>query len=147
MAVAQYFRDRATNLAEVAFMVDDHWQRQGLGTQLFQALASTAERLGIRGFTAEVLFENHAMMHLFQSTGLEISSSIQGGTYHLEMPFRLAPHASWAPARSECSRRWGPPRRVVSRDAPAPRGEFSVSGQLRPESTTASPAGSGRSRP
>ena len=88
VAVAQYYRDKATNLAEVAFMVRDEWQRQGLGTQLFEALAATAQGLGIRGFTADVLFDNHAMMHLFQSTGLAIQSSIQDGTYHLEMLFR-----------------------------------------------------------
>ncbi len=87
VAVAQYFRDKASNFAEVAFMVGDDWQRKGLGTQLFGALAETAKSHGIRGFTAEVLFENRAMMHLFQSTGLELSSTIQDGTYHLEMPF------------------------------------------------------------
>ena len=69
-------------------MVGDEWQRKSLGTQLFQALAEVAASHGIRGFTAEVLFENRAMMHLFQSTGLELVSSIQEGTYHLRMPFR-----------------------------------------------------------
>ncbi len=88
VAVAQYFRDKASNFAEVAFMVGDEWQRKSLGTQLFQALAEVAASHGIRGFTAEVLFENRAMMHLFQSTGLELVSSIQEGTYHLRMPFR-----------------------------------------------------------
>ncbi|MCA8972761.1 MAG: GNAT family N-acetyltransferase [Planctomycetes bacterium] len=88
VAVAQYYRDKASNLAEVAFMVADEWQRQGLGTQLFSELAEIAETHGIRGFTAEVLAENRPMLHLFHSTGLEIKSSVEAGTYHLEMPFR-----------------------------------------------------------
>lgn len=88
IAVAQYFRDKASNFAEVAFMVDDKWQSKGLGTALFLALAEIGQEHDIRGFTAEVLLENRAMMHLFQSTGLEVSSSLEGGTYHLRMPFR-----------------------------------------------------------
>ena len=88
IAVAQYFRDKASNFAEVAFMVDDRWQRKGLGTELFLALAEVGRRHDIRGFTAEVLLENRAMLHLFQSTGLEVSSTLDGGTYHLRMPFR-----------------------------------------------------------
>ncbi len=88
VAVAQYYRDKASNLAEVAFMVDDAWQRQGLGTELFRALAKMAESHGIRGFTAEVLTENRPMLHLFHSTGLVIKSSVRDGTYHLQMKFR-----------------------------------------------------------
>ena len=90
VALAQYFRDPASNFAEVAFIVGDEWQGRGLGKELFVALAATAEQHGIRGFTAEVLVGNTAMMHMFQSTGLEIMSSIKDGCYHLKMPFRSA---------------------------------------------------------
>ncbi len=88
VAVAQYFRDPASNFAEVAFMVDDKWQRQGLGAQLFAVLVDVAMAHGIRGFTAEVHFENRGMMHLFQHSGLEVTSFLEGGVNQLKMKFR-----------------------------------------------------------
>ncbi|MEW6071326.1 MAG: GNAT family N-acetyltransferase [Planctomycetota bacterium] len=90
IGVAQYFLDRASGFAEVAFIVKDEWQGQGLGRILFEELLHQAQANGIRGFTANVLFENRVMMHLFQRSGLEISSSLEDGVYRLRMPFRAA---------------------------------------------------------
>ena len=61
VAVGRYYLDERTNLAEVAFIVRDKWQNQGIGTLLLKRLGTIARRNGIRGFTAEVLRENRAM--------------------------------------------------------------------------------------
>ena len=87
VGVAQYFLDRASNFAEVAFIVRDEWQGHGLGTIMFAELRRLALENGVRGFTADVLFENRVMMHLFQKSGLEISTTLEDGVYRLKMPF------------------------------------------------------------
>jgi hypothetical protein len=46
-----------------------------------------ASRNGIRGFTAEVRGDNHAMLHVFHKSGLPVSSSLNDGTFSLRMPF------------------------------------------------------------
>jgi L-amino acid N-acyltransferase YncA len=45
--------------AEVAVEISDHACHQGLATLLIAELARRAEAMGIRGFIAEVLPENH----------------------------------------------------------------------------------------
>ena len=43
-------------------MVDDAWQRQGLGTQLLGLLAEYAARAGLAAFTGSVLADNWPML-------------------------------------------------------------------------------------
>ncbi len=87
IALGAYYLDPRTNRAEVAFVVRDAWQHRGIGTFLNQYLASIARRNGIRGFTAEVLRRNRGMQTVFQNSGLNVSSHLEGGVYHFEMDF------------------------------------------------------------
>ncbi|RME94266.1 MAG: GNAT family N-acetyltransferase [Verrucomicrobia bacterium] len=86
VAVGSYYLDPKTNLAEVAFVVADQWQNQGIGTFLLQYLIRIARRNGIRGFTAEVLAENKAMQAVFNKSNCRIHSQISGNvvSYRLE---------------------------------------------------------------
>jgi GNAT superfamily N-acetyltransferase len=65
--------------AEVAVEVADHLQGRGLGTLLIERLAAHAEGLGITTFVAEVLPENHAMLHVFRD-GFDAHTSFHHGT-------------------------------------------------------------------
>lgn len=56
-------------VAEVAFEVDDQWHNRGIATLLLGALGAAASRLGIRTFTAEVLYENRAMRAVMNKAG------------------------------------------------------------------------------
>ncbi len=87
IAVGHYQLDRRTNLAEVAFIVREQWQGRGLATALLKALIETARSHGIRGFTAEVLADNHAMLGVFHDSGLSIESQLSDGTVRLTMLF------------------------------------------------------------
>ena len=89
VAVARFDRDPDTASAEVAFVVADSWQRRGLGSVLFRALADRARAVGIRRFVAETLSTNHAMLAVFQHGGVPCRASNAGGVVRLVMD--LAP--------------------------------------------------------
>lgn len=58
--------------AEVALLVDDAHQHEGIGTLLIEHLAAVARRDGIRQFVAEVLAENAAMIGVLHDLGFAI---------------------------------------------------------------------------
>ncbi len=87
VAMGGYYLDPRTNRAEVAFVVQDGWQRRHIGAFLMKHLTIVARRNGIAGFTAEVLRENKAMQSVFHNSGLMVSSHLSQGVYSYEMDF------------------------------------------------------------
>jgi acyl-CoA hydrolase len=87
VAVAQYFLQPSSGFADVAFLVRDALQGQGLGTTLVAALIDRARQCGVGGFTADVLASNRHMLHLFQRSGLKVASESEGDVFRLTMPF------------------------------------------------------------
>jgi len=84
VAVGRYSVDRASNAAEVAFIVRDDWQGQGVGISMFNQLLEVARKRGIVRFTADVLHDNARMLHIFHKCApAPIESSLEGGVYHL----------------------------------------------------------------
>jgi acyl-CoA hydrolase/RimJ/RimL family protein N-acetyltransferase len=66
VGTASYFLDPETGLADVAYMVDPEWQSVGLGSALHEITLDYARRHEVRGFTADVLTGNEAMMEIFR---------------------------------------------------------------------------------
>lgn len=93
VAVARYDRVPGTNQAEVAVVVDDHYQRQGLGTAMLKLLISLAEAQGIEEFVAEVLANNHLIMATFRDAGLSAATRQHNGIASVVM--ELPGHSSW----------------------------------------------------
>ena len=87
IAVGRYVVDPETNLAEVAFLVRDDWQRKGIGTWLHQYMVQIAESRGIVGFKAQVLQENMHVLHLAHKSGLTVESTLEDGVYMLSYKF------------------------------------------------------------
>jgi acyl-CoA hydrolase/GNAT superfamily N-acetyltransferase len=87
IAIGRYYLDPTTNMAEVAFVVHDDWQRRGIGTFLFNHLTKIARRNGIRGFTAEVLSQNKPMQSVFDQSNCKTRSHLAEGVYSYEMLF------------------------------------------------------------
>jgi GNAT superfamily N-acetyltransferase len=56
-------------------VIDDAWQRQGLGTRMLTELALHAARHGVTRIHADVLADNHAMRRLAEKTGCELRAS------------------------------------------------------------------------
>jgi GNAT superfamily N-acetyltransferase len=71
--------------AEVAFIVIDAYQGQGLGSALLRHLTGLARAAGLREFIAEVLPENQPMLEVFQHSGLPISTSREPGVVHVSL--------------------------------------------------------------
>jgi RimJ/RimL family protein N-acetyltransferase len=86
--VGQYFMHEQDPTAEVAFIVRDDYQNNGIGTELLKYLTHLAKRQGLRGFTAEVLLENAPMNHMFERMGFDMQKIFSEGTFHFKMTFR-----------------------------------------------------------
>jgi ribosomal protein S18 acetylase RimI-like enzyme len=69
-------------------MVKDEYQNQGIGTELLAHLTYIAMKQGLLGFSAEVLKENRAMMHLFEKMGFNIEKETLPDAYTLRLGFR-----------------------------------------------------------
>lgn len=82
-----YYVDPSTNLADVAYMIHPEWQGRGLGTILQRRLVEYARGHGLRGFTADVLTGNAAMLRVFAKSGCRIERRVVSGTYELTMLF------------------------------------------------------------
>ncbi|MBN2302289.1 MAG: GNAT family N-acetyltransferase [Lentisphaerae bacterium] len=87
VAIGRYYLNEKTNFAEVAFVVRDEWQKQGIGTFLLKHLAVIAKRNGIGGFTAEVLIENKAMQAVLNKSEFRVTSEPGDDAYSFRMEF------------------------------------------------------------
>jgi len=65
MAIGSYAMDDE-NRAEVAFVVREDFQNMGIGSYLLEFLERIAKENSFKGFTATVLKENAAMIHVFK---------------------------------------------------------------------------------
>ena len=83
VAIAQYFLDPKTQVAEVAFIVQDEWQAKGMGSLLLDYLARTAIQRGVKTFYATVLPSNKAMLTIFYNTGFKINTEFDGEAYSI----------------------------------------------------------------
>ncbi|MFO8132623.1 MAG: GNAT family N-acetyltransferase [Thermoplasmatota archaeon] len=87
VGVGRWGLDENTNSAEVAFVVRDDWQQQGVGTELLKYLTQIAKRRGLYGFTADVLANNRGMLELFEKMDFTMEKELKDGVYHIRMHF------------------------------------------------------------
>jgi acyl-CoA hydrolase/RimJ/RimL family protein N-acetyltransferase len=88
VATSSYHLDPRDGLAEVAYMVEPSWQGTGLATTLHARTAEYARAHGVRGFTADVLMENLAMMKVFRrGEGYDLRRELDDGIYEVRMLF------------------------------------------------------------
>jgi len=71
--------------AEVAFVVTDQYQGQGIGAALLRHLAVLGRGAGLKEFTAEVLPENLPMLKVFEKSGLKSSTKRKPGVVHVTL--------------------------------------------------------------
>jgi acyl-CoA hydrolase len=85
VAIAQYFNDPKTQVAEVAFIVQDEWQQKGMGTFLMNYLADIARKRGVQQFFAKVLPINKPMLAIFNSFGPGARTDFDGEAYNVKI--------------------------------------------------------------
>ncbi len=113
VAVGRYERLPGTADAEVAFVVADEFQHQGIGTKLLEHLADAALKNGITAFVAQTLSDNHDMLEVFMNSGFHVTSSREHATVNVRFP--IEPDGAYRAARAArhpaegCSRARIPP--------------------------------------
>ncbi len=87
IAEGRYVRHHNLPSADVAFVVDENYQGQGIASFLFEALIRTAREQGIEWFTADVIADNKAMLKVFERAPFPIRAVMESGIYNLTIPF------------------------------------------------------------
>jgi len=87
IAEARYVAEPGRPWAEVAFVVDEALQGKGIATFIFRMLVEAARQRGIKGFTAQVLATNKAMLSVFEKGGLALEARLNHGVYDIRIPF------------------------------------------------------------
>ncbi|HUC13030.1 MAG TPA: GNAT family N-acetyltransferase [Acidimicrobiales bacterium] len=85
IGIAQYDRIPGSDVAEVAFVVDDAHQGFGIGTLLLEYLASEGRRNGVKRFAADILLENNLMVQVFRDAGFTQRSVLDAGVISVVM--------------------------------------------------------------
>lgn len=86
VGVARYVRRPGADSAEVAVVVADDWQRQGLATRMLGALGELAVAAGIRQFTLNMQADNQAVLRLVRRLYPEARMSCSQGTCEAVVP-------------------------------------------------------------
>jgi RimJ/RimL family protein N-acetyltransferase len=91
LAVGRWVRLRDDpDVAEIAFVVSDALQRQGLGTLLAETLADAARERGVRRFVATMLPDNLGAHRLFARVAQERETAVDGTLHELRGEIRPA---------------------------------------------------------
>ena len=77
---------RGGEAADIAFAVEEDFQRRGIASRLLGELARIARANGIARFEADVLGENAAMLAVFRNSGLPMRTSHAQGVVHVTLP-------------------------------------------------------------
>lgn len=88
IGMAGYGLDKATGLAEFAFVVTDEWQNKGIGTLLFSNLIKIAKMQGIKGFIGYVLDTNVAAYRLIHKMSYPVKTKWEDGIYTFTIMFQ-----------------------------------------------------------
>ncbi|MBN1254948.1 MAG: GNAT family N-acetyltransferase [Deltaproteobacteria bacterium] len=86
VAIGRYYRIPYKSSAEVSFVIEDAYQRKGIGTKFMEWLANVARDNGITTFEASVLAENMVMMNVFKDYGFHVTSELEENEYRVTFP-------------------------------------------------------------
>lgn len=77
----------------VAFLVDDAWQRRGVGRSLYRALAHEAVSEGLPAVTATILGDNVPALRFLRAMAPDVRSVFVDGQVEVRVPVWSAPSA------------------------------------------------------
>ena len=80
IAIGRLSRVRGRDDAEMAVLVDDRFQHQGLGTQLYERLIEVARDEQMTSVISTILSENHEMQAICRKLGFLLEANMEDGT-------------------------------------------------------------------
>jgi len=86
VGVARYFRWPDSSAAELAVVVADDWQRQGLATRMLSRLVQQALTAGIDHFTLTMQADNRGVLRLLLRFWPAVVLSFDHGVYETTVP-------------------------------------------------------------
>lgn len=87
IAEARYSRHQKDSLADIVFAVDEKFTGRGIASFLIEMLIRYSREQGITGFSADVLYDNKAMLKIFEKLPFIVHSKLEYGVYHLTVNF------------------------------------------------------------
>jgi len=85
------YEDIGAATAEVAFVVEDHWQGHGIATALLHRLAEYARRRDYTTFVALTMGNNTRMMEVLRHSGFPSTAHSGAGEIEVRLDIRLPP--------------------------------------------------------
>jgi acetyltransferase len=86
IAIGRLSKLRGRDEAELAVLVDDRFQHQGLGTELYRRLISVARAERVKLVVSTILAENREMRAICQKLGFQLRADLEDGTIRAELP-------------------------------------------------------------
>lgn len=80
VGVGRYVRLPCTDSAEIAFVVEDREQKNGIGTHLLNELANLARERTVTTFVAELLNENIIMLDILRKYAPNLGQVVDGNS-------------------------------------------------------------------
>jgi N-acetylglutamate synthase-like GNAT family acetyltransferase len=79
-----------TGLVHLGVLVEDAWQRQGIGTQLTVSLLDNARAMGVSTVHADVLSDDLYLLKLLRRIG-QLTASVERGVWSIDLALRGQP--------------------------------------------------------
>jgi len=84
LGVGRLSKEHGLNEGEFALLVNDHWQKKGLGGELLKRLVAIGKAEKLTRLSAEIMADNHAMQHISKQVGFKLTASADGRDYMAE---------------------------------------------------------------
>jgi RimJ/RimL family protein N-acetyltransferase len=86
IAVGRYTRINDSDNAEFAIVVNDEFQRKGIGAEIMKDLAAVAANNGINTFEGYTLIENYEIINFLKKCGFTLKIVQRTGMQHVSFP-------------------------------------------------------------
>jgi acetyltransferase len=87
LGVGRLSKEHGLNEGEFALLVNDHWQKKGLGAELLKRLVAIGKAEKLTRLSAEIMADNHAMQHISKQVGFKLTAGTDGRDYMAEYIF------------------------------------------------------------
>jgi acetyltransferase len=85
IAIGRLSKLRGKNDAELAVLVDDRFQHQGMGTELYRRLIAIAREEKLDLVVSTILSENREMIAICEKLGFKLQADMEDGTVRAEL--------------------------------------------------------------